>query len=127
MHSLRAIKDGSRLDPAVAAVIPKVVQSWGEGRFSSQSDMAKWIEGKFDHLEADLSGDMRGLKVEIQELLKNANKNMSQRVDQLVAERVESKVTPVENKLTSMEMMLRPRGTAKGAACTTKPASSILP
>ena len=91
----------------MAEVIPKLVKSWGEGRFPSQGDMAKWIEGKFDHLEADLSGDMRGLKAEIQELLKNANKTMSQRMDQRVAECVENKVTPVENKLTSMEMMLR--------------------
>ncbi|CAE7766208.1 Gusb [Symbiodinium pilosum] len=103
----RLANDGSRLDPAVAEVIPKLVKSWGEGRFPSQGDMAKWIEGKFDHLEADLSGDMRGLKAEIQELLKNANKTMSQRMDQRVAECVENKVTPVENKLTSMEMMLR--------------------
>ena len=100
-------KDESKLDPTVAALIPKLVQSWGEGRFTSQGDMAKWIDGKFDNLEADLSGDMRGLKVEIQELLKNANKNMSQRMDQLVSECVENKITPVENQLTSMEMMLR--------------------
>jgi len=103
----RFANDESKLDPTVAALIPKLVQSWGEGRFTSQGDMAKWIDGKFDNLEADLSGDMRGLKVEIQELLKNANKNMSQRMDQLVSECVENKITPVENQLTSMEMMLR--------------------
>ncbi|CAJ1377679.1 unnamed protein product [Effrenium voratum] len=99
----RLANDGSRLPADVAQMVPQMVRSWGQGRFHSQSEMAKWFENQLGEVRGSLNSDLRSVKGDIHEMLRRASDDMSERIEECVI----SKTLPYENRLISAEMMLR--------------------